>query len=785
MAKFKKTIAAALSAVMLLSASSQLLSVTADASTTEKYVISARSYAVGGLQATYGGERVDGENLLTDVELTGSEARSLSRKPGVLTVEKDIELTGDTAEETNEATRQWNLDAIGVTAGGEQTQPARRVKIAIIDSGISYTGDIFAEESINLTDDGNENPLFNDASGHGTAVAGIICAADDDIGITGINPNAAIYSAKVLDSENKSPLSRILQGIYWAIENEVDIINMSFGTDVDSEILHNAVRDAYEAGILLIASSGNTAGGNVKYPAAYSEVIAVGATDPSGEIWANTSVGAELELLAPGEKILTSGFLGGTLGTSGTSVAAAQVTGVASLLMQRDASKSADFIRALLSASAKRVGDFGLIDYAYASEIYNDFADRYEEPDTQTESFANETEPTDYSDSAESVVEGMWWNNASSGSHGNISDGASSGAGLSASYANTIKFACTNVDNYRLSDKKVSAFHGRGNYAANIRFLSNFAQEIRGGVNVETAISNAAAKFTNIITSSTVNGKKVYSSNTNSSNNYKYFGLGAFNDSDGDIMVQMITAIRDIYANLTNTGRDAKIRLYEEAEIGPKRRFLVFEGIIMHMIGDVYAHRSIVPEYAVYNVTNDPKNPNYASRVYRSSFVTETSPTESYDEVKIKKFLNVETPFFYNQRINDINKYRSWGYFKKAVAAEIVEFQSVVLFEKYGAKDGNNYMVDYRIYDDDPNICRERYNDALRCCKMYLKDVINKNFEQYDSILKFKVKYLFPEDDYVKLNNFKQYCIAAGHDTGVESDFYGQWKYHSVFNIPV
>lgn len=696
MLKLKKTIAAALSAVMLLSASSQLLSVTADASTTEKYVISARSYAVGGLQATYGGERVDGENLLTDVELTGSEARSLSRKLGVLTVEKDIVLTGDTAEETNEATRQWNLDAIGVTAGGEQTQPARRVKIAIIDSGISYTGDIFAEESINLTDDGNENPLFNDASGHGTAVAGIICAADDDIGITGINPNAAIYSAKVLDSENKSPLGRVLQGIYWAIENDVDIINMSFGTDVDSEILHNAVKAAHDAGILLIASSGNTAGGNVKYPAAYSEVIAVGATDPSGEIWANTSVGAELELLAPGEKILTSGFLGGTLGTSGTSVAAAQVTGVASLLMQRDASKSADFIRALLSASAKRVGDFGLIDYAYASEIYNDFADRYEEPDTQTESFANETEPTDYSDSAESVVEGMWGNKNANGNHGMIADTACKTITGSDYYIELVNHSCVNVDSYKLPDSKgeltvkVDAFHGRGNFVANIRFLTRVAQDIRNDIDVETAISNAAKMFPNLIKKTVKNGKATYSDAPGSSN-YIYFNnideenhySGNCRSTDGQVMVQMITAIRKIYGELFS-GKPKSCLLYNHERIGIKRVYLVFLGVILHMIGDTYAHRAIVPEYAVYNSEHSkPNDSKYTSKFDVAKFTRKAAPTMAYSDDGVRRHLNVKTPFSYNSIIDTLNKYRSWSYFKNAVSKQMVEFQSVVMFERY------------------------------------------------------------------------------------------------------
>lgn len=807
MLKLKKTIAAALSAVMLLSSGSQLLSVTADASTTDTYVIEARSYAVNSLQATYGGERVDGENLLTDVELTGSEARTLARKFSVLAVEKDIVLTGDTAEETDEALSQWNLDAIGVTAGGEQTEPARRVKIAVIDSGISYTGDIFAEESINLTEDGNENPLFDDASGHGTAVAGMICAADDDIGITGINPNAALYSAKVLDSENKSPLSRILQGIYWAIENEVDIINMSFGTDVDSEILHNAVKAAHDAGILLIASSGNTAGGRVKYPAAYSEVIAVGATDPTGRLWADTSVGDELELLAPGEKILTSGFLGGTLGTSGTSIAAAQVTGVASLLMQRDATKSAEFIRALLSASAKKVGDFGLIDYAYASEIYNDFADRYEEHDMQTESFANETEPTDYSDSAECVVEGMWKIDSKYGDHGKLADSASSSLGTY--YREIITYCCIKVDSYRYpkddeNGKKVSAFHGRGNFVANIRFLTRFAQDIRKGVDVETAISNAAKMFPNLIKKTTAtneNGEVTYA-NVPGNSNYIYYDsrdeatnyAGNCRKTDGKIMIQLIDVIREICKDLFSKKPNDCI-LYKHSGIGTKRIYLVFQGIILHMIGDTYDHRSIVPKYTISGLETDaPKGVDgYESRFSESKFTRKAAAKKGYSTNAVKRHLNVVTPFVYNSDLKKLNEHRSWEQFMNAVDDQIVEFQSVAIFERYqydadleNKKDISKYeefMNGYKVYDDNASFCSERYESAKDCCNLYFKEIGKQNVDNYKKHIDLKVDHLFPTKQCVKLNSFKQYCIAIGYDTGKGTTFYGKWKNHSVFNI--
>ncbi len=745
MLKLKKTIAAALSAVMLLSSGSQLLSVTADASTTDTYVIEARSYAVNSLQATYGGERVDGENLLTDVELTGSEARTLARKFSVLAVEKDIVFTGDTAEETDEALSQWNLDAIGVTAGGEQTEPARRVKIAVIDSGISYTGDIFAEESINLTEDGNENPLFDDASGHGTAVAGMICAADDDIGITGINPNAALYSAKVLDSENKSPLSRILQGIYWAIENEVDIINMSFGTDVDSEILHNAVKAAHDAGILLIASSGNTAGGRVKYPAAYSEVIAVGATDPTGQLWANTSVGDELELLAPGEKILTSGFLGGTLGTSGTSIAAAQVTGVASLLMQRDATKSAEFIRALLSASAKKVGDFGLIDYAYASEIYNDFADRYEEPDMQTESFANETEPTDYSDSAECVVEGLW---GTSG-HTTLINNATGNVGMTSYYTKIVSEACKRVDSvYGGSEQtsnlgKIQAFHGRGNYVANIKFVYYFAQLIGQKKSLNTALTTCKRMFPKLL-------KEETSGNfTQLSNN-------------GGHMLAMANALSEIYNNLLKNN-DISLYVYNtESDIGPKRRMLVFLGVMLHMIGDTYAHRTMVHTYTVkgVNPSDFTSNTSHNDKFGQSDFAKRQTGASTKDDSELKLYV------YQNSDRNSSFAY--WKDFQKTVRLNVMEFQDVARFTKSNAKR----------YDDNVKFCKERFSDANKCGISAFSSIVSVNYPTFNRVVDFNINYIFPKDDYVKLNNLKNFSAAAGFDVSTITTT--EWEAHST-----
>ena len=83
--------------------------------------------------------------------------------------------------------------------------------------------------------------MFMDGSGHGSSVASLIAAKDNGEGITGINPNAEIYSYRVLGDGNKAPISRVVEAIYMAINHKVNIINMSFGISEYSEALEKAL----------------------------------------------------------------------------------------------------------------------------------------------------------------------------------------------------------------------------------------------------------------------------------------------------------------------------------------------------------------------------------------------------------------------------------------------------------------------------------------------------------------------------------------------------------------
>lgn len=281
----------------------------------------------------------------------------------------------------NQDGKSWNLQMVQAGTEEKQEKNGRTIKVAVIDSGINFSTDLPVVVRKNFIPGDERSVLYEDPSGHGTAVAGIIAALDNEEGITGINPCVELYSARVLDAKLEAPIERIVEAIDWAVEQEVDIINMSFGITRNVEELEAAVERAAEAGILLIAASGN--GETIAYPAAYDEVIAVGSVTAEG-IAAEQSAGGEaLELMAPGENILSSAVFGGVTGVSGTSMAAPHVAGAASVLMELNPEMPADYIRMLLNYSANLYGapdeyGNGVLDLAYAVEINDKFKKLYE-----------------------------------------------------------------------------------------------------------------------------------------------------------------------------------------------------------------------------------------------------------------------------------------------------------------------------------------------------------------------------------------------------------------------
>lgn len=609
------------------------------------------------IESQFDGEILLGEEVVS-CELTEHQAERLEQQSGVIAVSEDFILEGSGKKSKNKIAstnpEQWNLEAIG--ADNSEAKPTG-VKIEVLDSGVSYTDDINIMGEINLVPGEEEvSPMFVDANGHGTGIAGLIGAKDNKDGIKGVFPEAEIYSVKAFDENLKSPLSRIVEGIYWGIENDMDIINMSFGTTVNSAVLHQAVKDAEAAGILLIAAAGNTEHQDINYPAAYDEVIAVGSINAEGKLAELTSTGTELELLAPGEQVCTTGLFYGTIGVSGTSIATAQVTGAAAMLKAKDKTKSNDFIRGLLKTSSKEVEgtNAGLIDCEYALEIYDEYSKSYTKGQQAVEKLENNEAVPDYSDQADIVVEGLW----SVTKHAKMITDLKNDASISISQANLELMATT----AQLADKQFGSkcgdennlknLHGKNNYVASLKFLWQFAKNLNAGQATKTAKENALNNLPK----------------------------GLRGGQLGKMANGLETYINKQKLTKTNSGK----------------KYLIL-GFACHVIGDTYAHRAIVPKSAVTNASTKKTN----SKFSKSHFNSNTKA----------KFTNAELKACAKNPNDKINikkekKFRCWQAFSKTVNLGVMEFIDIKFYMDSKINKPST------IYEDDSAFCNYRFKDS-------------------------------------------------------------------------
>ncbi|WP_340034846.1 S8 family serine peptidase [Bacillus sp. FSL K6-0993] len=269
--------------------------------------------------------------------------KELKQDPDILYVENNVSFTAaDSTDfkvlsdgtDTSDNFEQWNLEPIQVKQAWKAGLTGKNIKIAVIDSGISPHDDLSIAGGYSAV---SYTSSYKDDNGHGTHVAGIIGAKHNGYGIDGIAPEAQIYAVKALDQNGSGDLQSLLQGIDWSIANRMDIVNMSLGTTSDSKILHDAVNKAYEQGVLLVAASGNDGNGKpVNYPAAYSSVVAVSATNEKNQLASFSTTGDEVDFSAPGTNI-TSTYLNQYYATgSGTSQATPHAAAMFALLKQRD-----------------------------------------------------------------------------------------------------------------------------------------------------------------------------------------------------------------------------------------------------------------------------------------------------------------------------------------------------------------------------------------------------------------------------------------------------------------
>lgn len=266
-------------------------------------------------------------------ELPLGAVASLRSAPGVATVEEDQLVHLVDAELDS----SWGVKHIGA---GEvhPTNSGEGVKVAIVDTGIDYGHPDLDDNYVGGYDFVNEDTDPFDDHAHGTLVAGVVAAEDNDSGVVGVAPRAQLYALKVLDDTGTGLSSDVMAALDWAVAHDMDVVNMSLGINGYSLGLDTAVGNAYQAGLVLVAAAGNgetcpPTGKPVLYPARFDEVIAVAATDQSDVRACFSRTGLEVELAAPGKSVRAT-YPDNRYGLfSGTSSASPHVAGAAALVL--------------------------------------------------------------------------------------------------------------------------------------------------------------------------------------------------------------------------------------------------------------------------------------------------------------------------------------------------------------------------------------------------------------------------------------------------------------------
>ena len=305
------------------------------------------------------------------VNMPVNALRGLENNRNIAYIEDDIQVhaLGESLPwgvDRIDADKVWGSDGVPQTDTGANTGAG--VNIAVLDTGIDADHpDLYANVKgginfVSIPAWKRANPTkWDDDNGHGTHVAGTIAAMDNDIGVIGVAPDASLYGVKVLDRSGSGYLSDIIAGIDWAKNNNMDIITMSLGASLDVLSFETACNNAYDAGVVIVAAAGNNDGGAVSWPAAYSSVIAVSATDSNDNLASYSNKGSQVELAAPGSGIYST-YKGGIYGTmSGTSMATPHVTGVAALVIASGTNyrDNPDAVRAQLTFTAEDLGTTG------------------------------------------------------------------------------------------------------------------------------------------------------------------------------------------------------------------------------------------------------------------------------------------------------------------------------------------------------------------------------------------------------------------------------------------
>lgn len=289
-------------------------------------------------------------------------------------IDRQINLMGVSPNDTY-FSNQWGNAYIGATTAWEAISfQQRQAVVAVIDTGVNANHpDLFGRvlQGYNAVNKGTNT---DDLNGHGTRVSGVIAATtNNNTGIAGVTGmfDVAILPIKVMNDAGTIYLSSVLNGIYYAISKNVDVINISLGSEQMSYAELEAINEAKDADVTVVAAAGNNGNSTLCYPASYQSVISVASHTSSGSVSSFSNRNEYVDIIAPGSNIRTTSASGGYSDSDGTSFSSPYVAGIVAMIKAVRPNKTyLEITEILTSTAVKPSGQTGRSNthgYGYAN----------------------------------------------------------------------------------------------------------------------------------------------------------------------------------------------------------------------------------------------------------------------------------------------------------------------------------------------------------------------------------------------------------------------------------
>ncbi|OLN24110.1 hypothetical protein BTO30_01470 [Domibacillus antri] len=272
---------------------------------------------------------------------------------------------------------QWWLDTVNAVPAWPHTdQQRKQIVTAVIDSGLDTSHvDLKNKIARGGYDFYSGTAVMSDPNGHGTKVSGVMAAeANNAAGIAGVTGefDVKILPLRVANYEGESYVSDVIEAIDYAISMNVDVINISLGSDSSSSLENAAIQRAADAGIIIVASAGNEAleGNPILYPASYENVISVGAVDQYKNRSSFSNYNSYVDVTAPGEEVYTTAPYQSYEYVNGTSFSAPIAAGILSIAKALKPELTVDEASDLIETTADDLGTAGY-DIQYGHGLVN------------------------------------------------------------------------------------------------------------------------------------------------------------------------------------------------------------------------------------------------------------------------------------------------------------------------------------------------------------------------------------------------------------------------------